>query len=304
MVLSGNIDPAARHDDPNHREASQPLVRTLYKLAGRADQDAARDQIAYIVSQFVSFQQLQGPFLQVFEAVAKTAAKYPEIEREATALRQTISDREVAVEVADARAADAEGRLAEALLNIEQQRAQIGELARERDGARSLKEKLVDRETALAETSHRADELLAALQAAQAELGAREAALQRSELEVHDRDVGALAMQSEIAALREALKQTERAGHERARTQDALQAEVAALWDALAQADREAQERADRAEGLARERATAAAALQAEIFELQSRLTVARQVGKAAMAAFRIDTTAPTELDGCLRTRF
>ena len=36
LVLSGIIDPGARHDNPEHREASQPLARTLYKLAGRS----------------------------------------------------------------------------------------------------------------------------------------------------------------------------------------------------------------------------------------------------------------------------
>jgi hypothetical protein len=34
LVLSGIIDPAAQHDNAGHREAGQPLVRTLYKLAG------------------------------------------------------------------------------------------------------------------------------------------------------------------------------------------------------------------------------------------------------------------------------
>jgi hypothetical protein len=68
LVLSGIIDPAARHDDLDRREPSQPLVRSLYKLARSADQDSgARDQIAYIVSQFVSFQQLQKPLLRAFE---------------------------------------------------------------------------------------------------------------------------------------------------------------------------------------------------------------------------------------------
>jgi hypothetical protein len=80
LLLSDLVDPTARHDDPGHREASQPLVRTLYKFANQAGQDtAARDQIAYIVSQFVSFQQLQRPLLQAFEDVAKTAAEYPQM---------------------------------------------------------------------------------------------------------------------------------------------------------------------------------------------------------------------------------
>src|SRR6516164_4555311 len=135
LLLSDLIDPTARHDDTEHREAGQPLVRSLYKLAVRDGQDGARDQIAYIVSQFVSFQQLQRPFLQVFEDVANTAAKYPAIEQEARALRASVSERDAAVAAGDARAAVVEGRLAEALVEIEQQRAQIAELASERDAA-------------------------------------------------------------------------------------------------------------------------------------------------------------------------
>jgi len=87
LLLSDVVDPGARHDAPTHQEASQPLVRTLYQLASRDGQDGARDQIAYIVSQFVSFQQLQRPFRRAFEEVAKIAAKLPESEEQAAALR-------------------------------------------------------------------------------------------------------------------------------------------------------------------------------------------------------------------------
>jgi len=371
LVLSDIIDAAARHDDSDHREPSQPLVRMLYKLASRAGHDEARDQIPSIVSQFVSFQQLQRPFIQAFEDVAKTAAKYSEIEREATFLRATVGERDAAVAAGDARAAAVEGRLAEALAEIEQQREQIAELARERDESSGLKATLAERETALADLSRRADELRAALQAAQAEAAAGEAALRHAEQEAQERGAAAAGIQAEVEALRDVLAQAERTGHERAATADALRAEVVVLWDtlaqaereaedraaagkatqrelaalrgALAQADREAQERADRvptlfaevkvlrealaraegeaqqraaaretlkaevgalretlaqAEREAQERAAAAMALRTEIVTLQDTLTAARQVGKAALAAFRIDTAAPTQPDG------
>jgi chromosome segregation ATPase len=315
LVLSGIIDPGARHDGSDHREAGQPLVRTLYKLASRAGQDSeARDQITDIVSQFVGFQQLQRPFQQVFEDVAKTAAKYPEIEQQATALRATVSERDAAVEAADARATGAEGRLAEALLEIDHQRGQIAELARERDEVSRLNAALAERETALADLSRRADELLAALQAAQAEAAAREAALSHAEQEAQDRAAAALVIQSEVAALRDALMQAERAGQEHRVTADAMQAEVTALREALVQAERQAQQRAAAAQALeaevgalrgglaraerdAQERAAAVAASQAEIVALQGTLTAARQVGKAAIAAFRASSAAPMEPD-------
>jgi hypothetical protein len=58
-----------------------------------------------------------------------------------------------------------------------------------------------------------------------------------------------------------------------------------------------------KAEGEATERATAAATLQAEIVTLQGTLDADRQVGKAAIAAFRIETAAPRAPDGPLGWR-
>jgi Sulfotransferase family len=265
LVLSGIIDPSARHDDSDHREAGQPLVRTLYKLASRGGQDAeARDQISYIVSQFVGFQQLQSPFLQVFEEVAKVAAKYPDIEREAASLRAAVGERDALVEAADGRAVTVEGRLAEAFAQIEQQQAQIAALATERDEARGLKATLEERETAL--------------QAAQAEAAAREAALERAEREAQEHAAETAATRDEIAALE--LKAAERRA-----AAATLEAAVEVLRKTLAQADRQAQERA-----------AAAEALRAEIATLNDTLAAARQVGMAAISAFRMETAAPAKL--------
>jgi chromosome segregation ATPase len=319
--LSDIIAPSARHDDPGLREASQPLVRTLYKLAGRAGQDGTRDQIAYIVSQFVSFQQLQRPLLQAFEGVAKTAAKYPEMEQEAAVLRAAVGERDAIIETADRRANGAEARLADAVAEIEAARAQIVELAREREAraefereASGLRVALVERETALAELSRRADELLAAQQAVQAELAAREAALHCAERGAQERAAAVEAMQSEIAALQDAVAKAEAGTQERAAAAEAMQAQIAALRGGLARAEREAQQRTDseaalqseiaglrtmmaQAERAAQERANNMAALQAEIGTLQQTLTAARQVGKAAIAAFRIDAVAAARPD-------
>jgi hypothetical protein len=287
LLLSDLIDPTARHDDPEHHEANQPLVRSLYKLASRAGRDGeARDQIAYIVSQFVGFQQLQRPFQRAFEEVAKVAGKLPEVEQEAVALRAAVGERDAVADAADARVAAVEGRLAAALAEMEQQRAQIVELAGERDEASRAKATLADRETAVTELSHRAEELLSALQAAQAELAASEAALWRGEQETQGCSAAAATMQSEITGLREMLAQAEREAQERTAAQTALQSEIAELREMLAQAEREAQERV-----------TAAAVLRKEVVSLQSTVDAARQVGKAAVAAFRIETAAPTKPD-------
>src|SRR5215831_7794876 len=138
LLLSDLIDPTARHDDLEHHEANQPLVRSLYKLASRACQDGeAQDQIAYIVSQFVGFQQLQRPFQRAFEEVAKVAAKFPEVEQEAVALRAAVYERDAVAEAAGARAAAVEKRLAAALAEAQQERARADELRTALQAARA-----------------------------------------------------------------------------------------------------------------------------------------------------------------------
>jgi hypothetical protein len=263
LVLSGVIDPAARHDNSDHRQASQPLVRTLYKLATSDGQDGASDQIHSIVSQFISFQQLQKPFIRAYEDVTKDAAKYSEIVGEAKFLRTALSERDAAIAAGDARSAAVEARLTEALAEIEQQRAQIAEVARQRDDraeiereSNGLKATLIEREAALAEHSRRADELLAALQLAQAESAAREAALRHAERETQERAAAAGTMQTEVGRLCGRLAQAERKAEEHGAAAEAMRAEIATLRDTLA---------------------------------------AARQVGKAAIAALRIEAAAPTQ---------
>jgi hypothetical protein len=258
LVLSGIIDPALRHDDFEHRKANQPLVRSLYKLASRAGQDGgARDQIGYIVSQFVSFQQLQRPFQQAFEGVAEIAAKYREIEQETTALRAVVGERDVGIAAAEGRASTAEARLADAVAEIEEQRARIADLARERDDANCL-----------------AQERAAAMAAAQHEIAALRGVVGKAEQEAEERAAEVDAMQVEVVTLQTALAHAEWAAQRRTAAAEALEAEVAALRAKLAQA-----------EGEATERSTAAAAMEAEIFTLRDRRAQAENEAQGRAAA-------------------
>jgi chromosome segregation ATPase len=196
-------------------------------------------------------------------------------------MRAMAGERDAGIAAAEARADIAETGLAEALAEIEEQRAQIADLAKELD--------------VRAEFKREANEL-------RATLAEREAALRRAEQEAQERTAAALAMQSEIAVLRDALARAERAEQDRAAAAVTLEVE-------LAQTELEAQQRAVAATALqsemtvlrarmartereVQERVTAAVALRAEISTLQDTLAAAREAGKAAIAAFRIDTAA------------
>jgi hypothetical protein len=133
------------------------LVRSLYKLASRADHDnAAREQIQSIVSQFTIFQQIETPLQRAFENAGAVAA-----------------EREAMLEAANIRASIAEERVAVSIVETDSQRVQIVGLERDRDdlaGAleiarvanNTLQETLREREAALVEISRRVDDLAAA----------------------------------------------------------------------------------------------------------------------------------------------
>ena len=231
LLPSGIVDPGLRHDNANNRGATQPLVRTFYELVGRSDQDEARDQIISIVSHFITFQQLQRPLLQVFEELAQTAAKFPEVEQEAMTLRKAVSERDEIVETANVRAVRAEVGLAEALLEIDQLRAQIAELVREVDALRGVKATLAEHEAE--EQSRRENELAEALQVLLTQLPAYEAALRQVKQEGA---AATAAFAAELRGLRERLAQTECERNERAGAAAALQAEIMTLRSGFAAA--------------------------------------------------------------------
>jgi chromosome segregation ATPase len=322
----------------------------LYELARRVGQDGVREHIASIVSQFVSFEQLQRPLIAAFEDIAKTALKYSEVEQEATSLRAVIGERDGDLAAANARAVDAERRLAETLLAIDQQRAQIAELAKERDEASGLQAVLAERAATLAQEREVAQAEVAilreALARAEQERAAAAEAMQseietlRAGLARHEDTASVRAMQKELAALRSVVAQADRDGQVNVDRTHRLRGEIRVLREAVVRAEGEAQQRTSaaaasraevqalretlaRAESAAKERAAVAAASQAEIRglretlmqaerERQQRATdaaalrdqiaalhrtlaAARQVGKAAIAAFRIEAAAPTE---------
>jgi hypothetical protein len=254
LLVSGIVDAAAAQaDQAGRREPSQPLVRSLYKLARRACGDGgARDQIANIALQFVGFQQLQRPFQLAFEGIA--------VERDGL---------------------------------VEAQRAQLDELAREREAriaiegeVSGLKPTLAEREAMLAELSRNVDNLTASLQLAQAEHAAQQEAVQQVEQAAQQQASSAEAMQGEIASLRDTVASTEQLVRVQTAAAEAKEADLARLREALAQAERVAEERAAAAEvvqvGIGLLRNTVAATEQ----QVQQRAAAAEAMG-AELAALR-----------------
>jgi hypothetical protein len=298
LLIWGIVGTTAQADETSRREPRQPLVRSLYKLARRADEErAARDQITSLAAQFVGFQQLQRPLQQAFEDVAKVVASFPELERELAILRMVIGERDALVET---------------------QRAQLADLAGEANGLRAA---LAEREAALAELSRKVDDLTAS---AQAERTAQQEAVQRAEQAAQQQAASAAALQSEAEALHEALARAEQEAEQSATVAHAMRGEIAALQETLAQTEHAGKEHAAAAEAaaaaseaevealrdrLARaqdeaaQRGAAAVALRDEIAELQGKLTAARKAGQAALAAFRIDMAAKAKPDGPRRWR-
>src|SRR6266404_3535952 len=260
LVLSGIVDPALRHDGPDHREAGQPLVRSLYALArGDHPDGGARNQTGDIITQCINFQQLQKPFQRAFENIAGIAAKLPQVEQEAADLRAEIEILRSALDQAEQRGQEH----AAAAATVQAESAVL------RDG--------------LARAELESVEASVAAEAICAEIRSSRIALARAQREAQDRAAAGEALQAEINSLRSALAAVERRRHDGEAATAALHGEIATLHQDLAEAERRRQQ----ADG-------ATAALQAQITLLRGELAVARDVGRAALASLRMDpATAP-----------
>jgi hypothetical protein len=305
LTVSDLVHHELRHDDPRLSEASQPLIRSVYKLARRADQDpAARAQLQTIAAQFLTFQRLQGAFQRDFEQAAASAAKLPVLEQEAAALRASLQERDAQIEAVRGEAQASAAQAAEALAEIERQRAQIAELVGGRDAAVTALEAVrgeaqagavgmaeisaeIERQRAqLADLVRERDEMTVALAAARAEVEARggsrmdgDGRVTELEEALRSRTAAAEAMEAELAALREALAAAEHQAQESEAPPAGLWAELEDLRNAVAQAEREAGERS-----------AAATMMQSEIGEIHQALIDAQERaadGETTAAALR-----------------
>jgi DNA repair exonuclease SbcCD ATPase subunit len=234
LAISGIVDQALRHDDPSQREADQPPVRLLYNLARRADHDnAAREQLRLIVSQFISFQQFQRPFHRAFENLSRLAANLPPIEQEAAALRAALHERDTTVDAANEKASATEARLAVSVAENEAQRAHLGaierELADRNAMATALQAEIQTLRNALTAAERREQERDATVEALRNALG-------RAELKGAEAGAVAETMRAEIGSLHRSLAQAEARGREGEAAAAARQAQIRSLQSELAAA--------------------------------------------------------------------
>jgi hypothetical protein len=322
VLVSGIIDGQLRHDDASQTEARQPLVRSLYRLARRAESDrAARDQIETLIAQFIGFQQLHSGIYRDFEQMAATAASLPAVEQEAAALRQAVAERDAAIAQSQGRADEAEAAreraeqmAAERAIALAAAEGETGEL---RGMLAQLEQQRQERETALAasqgeisrlhetlaQLEQQRQEWEAALAASRNEISRLHDMLMQVELQRHERETELAAGGSEISRLLDMLMQVELQLEARAISLAVSQGEISSLRELLLQADRREQEResamlaseaelvglrdgAARAAQLEREFEVAASELR-NLRGLRDELAAARQVERALLDALR-----------------
>jgi hypothetical protein len=261
LTVSDLVRHELRHDDARLSEASQPLIRSVYQLARRADHDpAARAQLQTIGAQFVTFQQLQGAFQRDFEEQAAAAARLPALEEEAAALRASLSEREAAAEQAQAEiphlrelladaerwASDREATVAGAqteMTGLREALAQSGRQVAEHEAAvTALNSEIAALRTTLIEAERRAQEA-EAIPEIRAELTRLNDALVRAEQEVRERAGLMETMRAELLSLSETLALTRREARERVAIMASMEAELAGLRDAMAKSERQVQQR-------------------------------------------------------------
>jgi hypothetical protein len=276
--------------------AEARLAATLSELAA-ADQraDAAEAQLAATLSEFAAADQRAGG------AEAR--------------LSDTLSELQVQKVVQKVRFAEFECQRAENAVALERA---AQEHAAERQALRAEMSILQDKVGATREAGRaaidalrgmveRADRMAREGRAKAAEMADDNAELRlavaRAEQIAHDRNAVAEAMRGEIATLCGKLERAEQIARDHDIAAEAMRAEIATLRGKLERVEQAAQERGATAAALrqavaqtehtAHDRDMAAETMRAEIVSLRHDVAAARQVGRAMIAALRVDPNPP-----------
>jgi hypothetical protein len=303
LTVSALVHHELRHDDPRLSEASQPLIRSVYKLARRADHDTlAREQLQTIAAQFVAFQQLQSTFQHEFEQQAAAAVRLADLVRERDEMAGALERARVEVEEQDAARRQSEGRVSglEETLGSRAAAAEVmkAELAELREALAEAERQRADHESASAGMNAEIVTLRAALVDAERRALEGEAVpqiraeLARAEQEVLERAGLIETMRTELLSSSEALAQHRREAQERLAGIVRLESELSGLREAMREGEREIaglRETVPRAQRDAEQSAAAIKSLEGELAATQSALSAARQIGRAALNALAMD---------------
>src|SRR5579884_2159352 len=300
-ALAEVIDPGLRHD-AGGREAADPLVRDVYRLALAAGHDgAARRRLQQLVSQFAGLERLRQPLHRAHEAAAAAAARVPGLEAELAGLHDAAAAAQAARDEAAARAETAEAALRETearaarLGEIEARLAEReAELASAREAVAGLRDDAAAAQAARDEAAARAETAEAALretEARAARLGEIEARLAEREAELaglRDEAAAAQAARDEAAARAETAAA---ARHALAGLSAALETAELRLADEAAAAQAALREQAEAELAVAAERAERGAALaRAEAEAAGLRAALAEATGSLDATAQRLRT--------------
>ena len=248
--------------------AEARLAATLSELAA-ADQraDAAEAQLAATLSEFAAADQRAGG------AEAR--------------LSDTLSELQVQKVVQKVRFAEFECQRAENAVALE----------------RAAQEHAAERQALRAEMSILQDKVGATREAGRAAIDALRGMVERADRMAREGRAKAAEMADDNAELRLAVARAEQIAHDRNAVAEAMRAEIATLRGKLERVEQAAQERGATAAALrqavaqteqtAHDRDMAAETMRAEIVSLRHDVAAARQVGRAMIAALRVDPNPP-----------
>lgn len=264
----GEREAATAAADQRTDAAEARLAAMLSELAA-ADQraDAAEAQLAATLSEFAAADQRAGG------AEAR--------------LSDTLSELQVQKVVQKVRFAEFECQRAENAVALE----------------RAAQEHAAERQALRAEMSILQDKVGATREAGRAAIDALRGMVERADRMAREGRAKAAEMADDNAELRLAVARAEQIAHDRNAVAEAMRAEIATLRGKLERVEQAAQERGATAAALrqavaqteqtAHDRDMAAETMRAEIVSLRHDVAAARQVGRAMIAALRVDPNPP-----------
>jgi hypothetical protein len=297
LTAAAVVDGRLRHQGIECGEAQQPLVRSLYRLARSFTDDAARDGIAQIVSQFAAYQQLQQPIHSEFERLSGLAAKLPEFERQAAELAATVTKLETELAVALHRSEELSATNEALRGTLVERTAQLAEAEQAASASSATAEAQI---AALREEIRRSEALIAERESTLSRLQSERAALATAQSKSDLLQKQCETLEKTLADRDNKLAQADQQAAEQQRRIERLYAELSAVSDDLATRERALSDAIRLAEQLAVELRSAQAELAASDAVREDHDRIARQVENLARERDRLAAESARWFDAAI----